>query len=68
MDYEFVMFSQDDAVATITLNRPDAMNALSNRLEREIHHALDKADADPTVRVIVLTGSRTGLLFGLRLR
>ena len=57
MDYEFVMFSQDDAVATITLNRPDAMNALSNRLEREIHHALDKADADPTVRVIVLTGA-----------
>ena len=57
MDYEFVKVSQDDAVVTITLNRPDAMNALSNRLEAELHQALDEADADPTARVIVLTGA-----------
>ena len=57
MDYEFVIFSQDEAVVTITLNRPDAMNALSNQLERELHHALDEADTDPTARVIVLTGA-----------
>ena len=57
MDYEFVLFNQDDAVVTITLNRPDAMNALSHQLERELHQALDEADADPTVRVIVLTGA-----------
>ena len=57
LDYEFVRFGRDDAVATITLNRPDAMNALSPGLERELHHALDKADADPAIRVIVLTGA-----------
>ena len=57
MDYEFVTLSQDDAVVTITLDRPEAMNAISHRLERELHHALDAADADPTARVIVLTGS-----------
>ena len=57
LDYEFVSFSQDDAVATITLNRPDAMNALSHGLERELHHALDHADSDPAIRVIVLTGA-----------
>lgn len=57
MDYEFVKISQDDAVVTITLNRPDAMNALSSRLEEELHHALDEADADPAARVIVLTGA-----------
>ena len=51
------MVSRDDTVATITLNRPDAMNALSHRLERELHHALDEIDADPTARVIVLTGA-----------
>ena len=57
MDYEFVTLSQDDAVVTITLDRPEAMNAISHRFERELHHALDAADADPTARVIVLTGS-----------
>lgn len=57
MGYEFVIFSQDEAVVTITLNRPDAMNALSNQLERELHNALDEADADPTARAIVLTGA-----------
>ena len=57
LDYEFVRFSRDGAVATITLNRPDAMNALSPGLERELHNALDEADADPATRVIVLTGA-----------
>ncbi len=57
MDYEFILFNQDDVVVTITLNRPDAMNALSHQLERELHQALDEADADPAVRVIVLTGA-----------
>ncbi len=57
LDYEFIMVSRDDTVATITLNRPDMMNALSHRLEWELHHALDAVDADPTARVIVLTGA-----------
>ncbi|MXZ69708.1 MAG: enoyl-CoA hydratase/isomerase family protein [Acidimicrobiia bacterium] len=57
LDYEFVRFSRDDAVATITLDRADAMNALSDKLERELHQALDEADADPAVRAIVLTGA-----------
>ncbi|MDE0170770.1 MAG: enoyl-CoA hydratase-related protein [bacterium] len=54
MDYEFLIFSRDDAVATITLDRPDVMNALSQRLERELHHALDETDSDPTARAIAL--------------
>ena len=57
LDYEFVRFSRDGAVATITLDRPDAMNALSHGLESELHQALDEADADPAVRAIVLTGA-----------
>ncbi len=55
--YEFVLYEKSGVVATITLNRPAQMNALSPGLEREIHLALDEANADPEVRSIILTGS-----------
>jgi len=64
LDYEFLILSQDDAVATITLNRPAAMNAISYRLERELHHALDRSDSDPSTRAIVLTGSGSAFSAG----
>jgi len=56
-DYEFVLYEVDGPVATITLNRPAQMNALSVELEGELHAALDEAAADPSVRAIILTGS-----------
>lgn len=56
-DYEFVIYEQDGPVVTITLNRPDVLNALSRPLEDELHAALDEADADDAVRSIVLTGA-----------
>jgi enoyl-CoA hydratase len=46
-----------DQVAVVTLNRPDAMNALSRALRAELHKALTALDADPAVKVIVLTGA-----------
>ena len=49
--------TRQDAVAIITLNRPEAMNALSRALQRELHDAVDAADNDPTVRVLVITGA-----------
>ena len=55
--YEFVLYETGDRIATITLNRPDRMNALSPDLERELHEALDEADADGGVRAIVVTGA-----------
>ena len=55
--YEFVLYETGDRIATITLNRPDQMNALSPDLERELHEALDEAAADAEVRAIVLTGA-----------
>ncbi|QXJ25633.1 enoyl-CoA hydratase/isomerase family protein [Actinomadura graeca] len=57
MDYATILYEVDDAVATITLNRPEVMNALSFDLERELHDALRRAGADPDVRAIVLTGA-----------
>jgi enoyl-CoA hydratase len=46
-----------DAVAVVTLNRPEAMNALSKALRAELHKALTALDHDPEVKVIVLTGA-----------
>ena len=55
--YEFVLYETGDRIATITLNRPDQMNALSPDLERELHEALDEAGADGEVRAIIVTGA-----------
>lgn len=56
-DYEHLLYERDAPIATITLNRPRQMNALSYPLEAELHAALDEAAADPDVRAIILTGS-----------
>ena len=52
-----LLYSVEDSIATITLNRPDRMNALTHELEAELHRAFDKADSDRAVRVIILTGA-----------
>jgi enoyl-CoA hydratase len=52
-----LLYSVEDSIATITFNRPERMNALTHELEAELHRAFDKADADRTVRVIILTGA-----------
>jgi enoyl-CoA hydratase/carnithine racemase len=57
MSYQDLLYSAEDTVATITLNRPERMNALSRNLESEIHRAFDEADADRAVRAVILTGS-----------
>jgi enoyl-CoA hydratase len=57
MSYRDLIYSVDGPVATVTLNRPERMNALSHSLEAEIHRAFDEADADRNVRAIILTGS-----------
>ena len=57
MTYENILYEVDEGIATITLNRPDALNAISPALERELHAALDAADQDKQVRVVILTGA-----------
>jgi enoyl-CoA hydratase len=52
-----LLYSVEESIATITLNRPDRMNALTHELESELHRAFDKADSDRAVRVIILTGA-----------
>jgi enoyl-CoA hydratase/carnithine racemase len=57
MSYQDLLYSVDEKIATVTLNRPERMNALSRNLEAEMHRAFDEADADRNVRAIILTGS-----------
>ena len=55
--YETILYEGEDRVARITLNRPEARNALSDRMIRELLDAFEEAKTDPGVHVIVLTGS-----------
>ena len=55
------------AVAVLTLNRPDKLNAITFELVDELHTALDELDRDNTVRVVVLTGAGRGFCAGLDL-
>ncbi len=55
--YESLIVEQTGAVATIRLNRPEKHNALNAQLSHEIIDALDKAESDDAVNVIVLTGA-----------
>src|SRR3954469_20847440 len=57
MSYQQLLYTVDDRVARITLNRPERLNALSKLLVDEVMTALAEADADPEVRVVVIAGA-----------
>ncbi|MEY3680078.1 MAG: hypothetical protein RL547_690 [Actinomycetota bacterium] len=57
MNFEEIQYSVDGPVATITLHRPDKMNAFTNRMLKEIIAAFDLTDADDAVRAVIVTGS-----------
>jgi len=54
--YEHILVAVEPPIATITLNRPKVLNALSPELMREVNEALGALDADETVRAVVITG------------
>ena len=55
--YETLLYDVEDNVLTITLNRPDKLNAFNNKMRVELIDALDHADADDDVRAIIFTGA-----------
>jgi enoyl-CoA hydratase len=57
MAYEHIIFQVEEGIATITFNRPKALNALNAALLEEFSKALDEITADENVRVLVLTGA-----------
>jgi enoyl-CoA hydratase/carnithine racemase len=54
---DVLLCDQDGPVGIITLNRPKAMNTLNDELEDELHSALDRAELDDTVKVVIITGA-----------
>ena len=56
-DYAEIRYDADDHIATITLHRPDALNAFTPVMKREMLDALSRADDDDDVRVVIVTGA-----------
>lgn len=63
--YQDILYQVQDPVAVITMNRPDRLNAFTNRMLAEIRHALAAAEQDPKVVGIVLTGAGRGFCAGM---
>ncbi|HUW47968.1 MAG TPA: enoyl-CoA hydratase-related protein [Patescibacteria group bacterium] len=57
MEFKYIIYDKNEGVATITLNRPEALNAFSKEVVEEILHALEDVKTDEAVRVVVLTGA-----------
>jgi enoyl-CoA hydratase/carnithine racemase len=64
MDFEQITTEIADGVLTITLNRPERLNAWTGTMGRELIEAFDRADADDAVRAIIVTGSGRGFCAG----
>ena len=62
--FETLLYDVQDGVATITLNRPDKLNAFNTLMRDEIITALDHTDADDAVRVVIFTGAGRGYCAG----
>ena len=56
-DYSEILYDVSDQIATITLHRPDKMNAFTGTMMHEVLDALDRTDADDDVRAVIFTGS-----------
>ncbi|MFE1602855.1 enoyl-CoA hydratase/isomerase family protein [Methylobacterium sp. ID0610] len=63
-DQNTVLYSADGPVALIAFNRPDALNASNHALRTELSQAMDRAEMDPAIRVVVLTGEGRGFAAG----
>jgi 2-(1,2-epoxy-1,2-dihydrophenyl)acetyl-CoA isomerase len=57
MSYQYVLLDRGDGIGTLTLNRPEKLNAFGGTMRQEIAEALDELERDASVRVIVLTGA-----------
>jgi len=66
--YQQILYAVDDPVATITLNRPERLNAWTDRMGDELRHAVARAEADPAVVGIVITGGGRGFCSGADLK
>ncbi|NJN51124.1 MAG: crotonase [Gammaproteobacteria bacterium] len=64
MNYEQILYSVEDGVALVTLNRPEKLNAMTAQMGAEMGDAMAQADADDGVRAVVITGAGRGFCAG----
>jgi enoyl-CoA hydratase/carnithine racemase len=64
MDHSLITLTVDNAIATLTLNRPDKRNAMSDAMRTEFIHALEHVAATPSIKALVLTGAGKGFCAG----
>jgi enoyl-CoA hydratase/carnithine racemase len=64
VEHEQILSDVVDGILTITMNRPDRLNAWTPTMARELMSAFDRADADDDVRVVIVTGSGRGFCAG----
>src|SRR5258706_9942324 len=64
MSFETILYTIENSILTITLNRPDKLNAMTPTLLRELKEVFEQANSDPTVRVVILTGAGRGFCAG----
>ena len=68
MEYQEILYDTSDGVATITINRPDTLNALTSLTQAEIRHALFISDTTEEVVGTVITGSGRGFCSGVDMK
>src|SRR5512139_3075175 len=66
--YQEILYDVSDPVATITFNRPERLNAWTDRMGAEVRHAVAQAEADQRVVGIVITGAGRGFCAGADLK
>ena len=64
MPYEHILYDVSDSIATVTLNRPEKLNAWTPTMAKEMREAMFAAEKDDEVRVIILTGAGRGFCAG----
>ncbi len=68
MAFETITFERQGPVGVLTLNRPDKLNAINQTMVKEIGQALDAAEADDEVRVVLLAGAGRAFCAGFDLQ
>ncbi len=68
MNFETLLYSKNDGVAVVTLNRPKVLNAMNQQLWIDLQKALDDARTDPQIKVVVLTGQGRAFSSGADLK